>query len=482
MTTGVFEYVVDSATSAPSGPMDCLVAGVCSTGSAGQPYLISNRSDINGLLGVGPMVDRIHDIFLEDTGELGRNINLVVVPVTPGTLGALPSPLSASAGGSAVTLSGSQTNGLKLVVKIENGGLKEGSSGDIGQFNYSIDGGHNYESEDPITMPASGFLIPDSGVTIHFDEASTAYVKGETYSGIVEPPTAAVADVITTINPVLETYDVRRIFITGPSDRVDWASMGTLADDLFSRHRPVSIVAEFRGLNIGETYNNWATQSTSGVIDQRSLYDHPYVDVVAAEGDVICKDYKTRRKVLAGLYMGRTLSIKTNRHIGRVRSGPVNGLINVSPDYMALQETLENAGLITVTNFAGLSGFFWGDDRTLAGSGSNYRSVRPRETVFKALRIARSVALQYIRDEAGNLSGSTGLSALRSDIENAIYNAMVGPASEQEMKSITVTIPPGQDPEVGIDVELDFFGIPAIQKISLYANYSTAGASLSEAA
>lgn len=473
MTAGVFEYIVDSATGVASGTMDCLVAGVCSTGTAGTPYLISKRSDISGTLGVGPLVDRIYDIFQEDTGELGRNINLVVVPITPGTLASLPS-LAASGSGPAVTVTGSQIIGMQLVVRIEAGGAIG-----TGTFNYSIDGGHYYESDVPITI-AAAYEIPDSGVTINFPEGT--YVAAETYTGTVESPTATVANTITTITPILDNYDVRRIYITGPSDKVDWAAMGTLADELFSQHRPVSMIAEYRTPAIDETYNTWATASETGLLAQRGAYDHPYVDVVAAVGDVQCKDLRTRRKVLAGLYVGRTLSIKTNRHIGRVRSGSINGLLGMSSDYLAIQETIENAGLITVTSFAGLSGYYWGDDRTLAGSTSNYTSVRPRETVFKALRIARAVALQYIRDEAGTLTGSTGLNALRSDIETAIYNDMIGPSSEQEMESITVTIPSGQDPEVGIDVELDFFGIPAIQKISLYATYTTAGASLDEAA
>lgn len=61
----VLEYLVDGTSGLAPGGVDgkAMVAGVCSKGQVGKAYLVGSRSDLSGLLGVGPLVDKLRDVL-----------------------------------------------------------------------------------------------------------------------------------------------------------------------------------------------------------------------------------------------------------------------------------------------------------------------------------------------------------------------------------------------------------------------------------
>ena len=75
----VIEYLVDGTSGLAPGSVSgtALIVGVCSKGEVGKGYLLGKRSDLNDLLGVGPLVDRLRDIFA--TG--GQEPVVIAVPV-----------------------------------------------------------------------------------------------------------------------------------------------------------------------------------------------------------------------------------------------------------------------------------------------------------------------------------------------------------------------------------------------------------------
>ncbi|MBG3878592.1 DUF2586 domain-containing protein, partial [Desulfovibrio oxamicus] len=75
----VLEYLVDGTSGLAPGGVDgtAMIVGVCSGGQPGKGYLLGKRSDLAGLLGVGPLVDALRDIFA--TG--GQNPVVIAVPV-----------------------------------------------------------------------------------------------------------------------------------------------------------------------------------------------------------------------------------------------------------------------------------------------------------------------------------------------------------------------------------------------------------------
>lgn len=75
----VTEFIIDGTSGlAPGGVEDrCIVAGCCSRGLIGKGYLLGKRSDLSDLLGVGPLVDALRDVFAVG----GQEPVVIAVPV-----------------------------------------------------------------------------------------------------------------------------------------------------------------------------------------------------------------------------------------------------------------------------------------------------------------------------------------------------------------------------------------------------------------
>ncbi|WP_300832739.1 DUF2586 family protein, partial [uncultured Bilophila sp.] len=87
----VFEYLVDGTSGLAPGGVDgkAMVAGVCSKGQVGKAYLVGTRSDLVGMLGVGPLVDRLRDVL----ATAGQDAVVVAVPVQGQQGGYISSPI-----------------------------------------------------------------------------------------------------------------------------------------------------------------------------------------------------------------------------------------------------------------------------------------------------------------------------------------------------------------------------------------------------
>ena len=82
----VIQYLIDGTSGIAPGGVDgkALVAGVCSKGRVGKAYLIGKRSDLEAMLGQGPLVERVREML--DTGgmEPGRRRGFLAIrPKTP---------------------------------------------------------------------------------------------------------------------------------------------------------------------------------------------------------------------------------------------------------------------------------------------------------------------------------------------------------------------------------------------------------------
>lgn len=143
-----------------------------------------------------------------------------------------------------------------------------------------------------------------------------------------------------------------------------------------------------------------------------------------------------------------------------------------------MQQVLESAAYLTAKKYAGLSGVYWGDSRTMAEDTSDFRYEEVLRTAFKAIRKQRIAALKSLYDEAGDPlrpSDSGGLTYLKASIENALDT--MKRAIPRELVDYVVDIPSGQDiVNNGVAVETTLIGIPIIRTIKLFTSYSYAGA------
>ena len=190
----VFEYIVDGTSGLAPGGVDgkAIVTGVCSLGDVGRGYLLGKRSDLEGLLGVGPLVDRLRDIF----ATAGQDPVVVAVPVT-GQAGGYISPVEHSGTGPEATASGVAADNTDAVIQIVTGGALG-----TAEYKLSEDGGDTWG--ETTTTPANGQIaIGSSGVTVTL--GSGDQVTGDLYEVTVRA----------SIGPIVQTGSGPDVTATG---------------------------------------------------------------------------------------------------------------------------------------------------------------------------------------------------------------------------------------------------------------------------
>ena len=153
----VLEYLIDGTSGLAPGGVEgaCIATGVCSLGESGKGYLLGKSSDLESLLGVGPLVDRLRDIFA--TG--GQNPVVIAVPVD-GSPGGYITPVEHTGTGPEASTSGTPAGNADAIVKITLAGALG-----IATYDLSLDGGGTWEGDQ--TTPADGqIVIGTTGVTL----------------------------------------------------------------------------------------------------------------------------------------------------------------------------------------------------------------------------------------------------------------------------------------------------------------------------
>lgn len=153
----VLEYLVDGTSGLSPGDVSgsVIITGVCSLGEVGKGYLLGKSSDLVGLLGVGPLVDRLVDLFAAG----GQNPVVIAVPVA-GQAGGYVSLVEQTGSGPVATISGVAAGNADVVVKINTGGTLG-----VATYQLSEDGGTTFAVEE--TTAANGQVaLGTTGITM----------------------------------------------------------------------------------------------------------------------------------------------------------------------------------------------------------------------------------------------------------------------------------------------------------------------------
>jgi hypothetical protein len=167
----VLEFLVDGTSGLSPGGVEgsCVVAGVCSLGTVGKGYLVGKSSDLEGLLGHGPLVDRLRDLFA--TG--GQNPVAIAVPVT-GSPGGYIAPVVHEGTGPEGEASGSPVANADVVVEITTGGALG-----MAEAKVSEDGGTTFGVSAVVAVNGQ-ISIGTTGATLTLEEGT--HVVGDTYT------------------------------------------------------------------------------------------------------------------------------------------------------------------------------------------------------------------------------------------------------------------------------------------------------------
>jgi hypothetical protein len=173
----VFEFIVDGTSGLAPGDVSgkALVAGACSAGTVGKIYYLGRSSDLTGLLGVGPLVDALRDIF----ATAGQEATILACPVA-GQPGGYITDVVHVGSGPAATVSGAAGANADAVCRIAAGGALG-----VATYQLSLDAGLTYAVA--VATPAGGQIpLGASGATLVLGAGD--HEAGDTYAVDVRAP------------------------------------------------------------------------------------------------------------------------------------------------------------------------------------------------------------------------------------------------------------------------------------------------------
>ena len=257
----VLQYLIDGTSGIVSGGVDgkALVAGVGSKGKVGKAYLVGKRTNLDDMLGTGPLVDRVRDMLV--TG--GQEPCVVAVPVQ-GQPGGYISDLSVTGTKTGATLSGYPAKNADVVVRVTTGGPVSGENAAI--LEVSTDGGKTFAAPAP-AAPQVAISDGDepTGATLVFNEGAVLD-EGAAYAFAVRCPVGPVYRVGDAASPlpaveelasgVLAGAELVLQVVKGGDRNVGTYRLSTDGGSQFGATRtiPVGGVAELDGYGVKLTF------------------------------------------------------------------------------------------------------------------------------------------------------------------------------------------------------------------------------------
>lgn len=304
----VITYLEDGTSGIVTGGMDgsALVVGVCSKGTVGKGYLIGKRSNLEDILGVGPLTEHVRDML----ATAGQEPNIVAVPVQGQQAGYITDPVIT---GSEVvpTVSGVPAQNADIVVRVATPGVVGTATVEI-----STDGGKTFgeaqASAEQLVLkledeePTGATLVFPSAATLEADATFAVTVRcavgpvtriGEESSPLIT---------VTTASGVLAGAELVVQIVKGGALNEGTYQLSTDGGDNFDRERTIPVdgkvvLADFGvavtfptgAYTAGTTYSCRLLAPAPSIVDVMSalegplaIYDVEYV-LVAGETDSV---------------------------------------------------------------------------------------------------------------------------------------------------------------------------------------------------
>ncbi len=176
----VTSFLVDGMSGLAPGDVDgqCIVAGCCSRGLPGKAYCLGKRMDVEAVLGVGPLVDALRDLF----AAAGQDPVVIAVPVE-GQPGGYVTDVVYYGSGPAAKSSGLAAFAADVLLEVVVGG-----ENGVAEVKISTDGGQTFAHA--VTVPEHGEVVIEcTGARISFMATpENPLLPGDQYSFKVVTP------------------------------------------------------------------------------------------------------------------------------------------------------------------------------------------------------------------------------------------------------------------------------------------------------
>lgn len=304
----VLTYLIDGTSGLAPGGVDgkAIVAGVCSKGSVGKAYLIGKRTNLEDMLGTGPLVEHVRDMLI--TG--GQEPVIVAVPVRGQQSGYITDAVVT--GGKVTPLvSGVAAKNADVVIRVATPGAVGTATLEV-----STDGGKTFgDAQASAEQVVIGTGDDATGATLVFP-ADAVLESGATFAVTVRCAVGPVARVGDAASPLLAVTAAESGALAGAELVVQIVKGGgcnegtyqlsTDGGDNFERVRtiPVDGVVELAGFGVslnfpagtytaGTTYTCRVLAPTPSIMDVMdalesplALYDVEFVHI-AGETDSV---------------------------------------------------------------------------------------------------------------------------------------------------------------------------------------------------
>lgn len=393
---GVFPDVSDGnlGIAATGGDGIRVVVGVASVGVVNAMLGLSDLADVVSKAGRGPGARAVAD-------QLAIGGGIVWFVRAAGDIAGTITPDVANAVAPAITTTGSAVNdNYNVLVTI----VAPGAVG-VATFRYSLDDGAN-ESE--VTTTAAVYAIPGSGITLNF--ATGAYVAASVYKFATQSPKASVSSVQAAIRAAIASSIIYEyIQLAQPSDAAMWSTLQALQLEAEAVFRYCMIFAETAAP--GSDPDVWVNARLAEIAGFSS--GNGQVAIIA-EWSETTDTLSGRLEVqsMAARILGRASRNPVHVKVSWVGgSGPIVGanvmapftVVDASSKRKETKRTgahslaLEQAGYITGYLLRGAKGVYVVEDRTAAGSTSDFKIVPNRRVINKAVNLVRTALLPDVQ-------------------------------------------------------------------------------------
>lgn len=379
------------------------------------PVLITGAMDsqtIRDRLGVTPLASACMDAV-----ENGAN-EIYCIPVSGANAGSIGKVAHSGTGTVLLEVQGKPMDSYTVVVNITESGKRN-----EGAFSYSING----KTSDEATIPADGqYALEGTGLTLAFgDTAASGFVKGDSFAFVATAPEMSnqeVLDAVETASSINISFEY--IHIVGASGKALWSALAAAANRLLTeKKRPCFFVCEARPKAAEESLDDYVDameQECKGISSM-------FIQVVCSHSEYARMDGTVAEVNNAGIITGLYSRAKESQSIGEVRSFPIPAtrLLRLLPEgnekYI---KTLDEAGYLTVRQYAGLEDYYVTSANMLSPEGSNYTYAEDVRVVNKLVKEVRAKALEELQREIDLSDIKTSLITVQADLNIPVETAV----------------------------------------------------------
>jgi len=387
--------------------------GVASSGPVGQIVAVTSIKQVQDTFVSGPLAE-----------ALATHLALSGAPVyairagasVAGSAGAVT---KSGTGTGNLTVSGSPNDAYEVQVKITRDGANLAAG--TAAFQYTLDGGDNWSPE--IAVPTGGsYVLLGTGLTLTFTDGAsgTSFAKGDTYSFTSTAPAYTLTDLNNALTTLLaDPREWGWVHVVGAATPAIAAGVATRMQEAETAYRFAFALLEAADDTDANLIAAWANFA-----DKRVAVAGGYAELASPLTG------RVHKRSAAWVASGRLAAIPVHEHLGRVITGPVQGVVRLYRDEFATPG-MDEQRFLTMRTIIGRDGFYFTRGRVKAPQGSDFQYIENRRVMDRACRIARNAALRYLNDSVrvdaqGNIY-EPDARAIEAFVEGQLLAGLVSP-------------------------------------------------------